>query len=282
MALKARTVLMITKAQIHSMHKLLKIGGVAALIAMLVAPFVTEKQPVIEPVKPVDPITMVKPDFSSIKPVSLKKETFFDYMRPGIEAENARIIKERQRLVNIKMQFQSSSVDAENKAYAKRIGELYFTTLPANGVTEQWLDEMLLKVNVLPEALVLTQAANESAWGTSRFAKEANNYFGQWCYKKGCGLVPLQRSEGAAHEVAKFSTVSASIYGYFMNVNRNSAYAKLRLIRAKQEANGKDLLDAATATELTNGLLKYSERGQAYVNDLQTMIRINKKYWKTS
>ncbi len=35
---------------------------------------------------------------------------------------------------------------------------------------EIMLAELLKRVDVIPEALVLMQAANESAWGTSRFA----------------------------------------------------------------------------------------------------------------
>ena len=42
------------------------------------------------------------------------------------------------------------------------------------------------------------QAANESAWGTSRFARIGLNFFGQWCYSKGCGMVPKRRNTGAA------------------------------------------------------------------------------------
>jgi Bax protein len=139
---------------------------------------------------------------------------------------------------------------------------------------------MLSRVNVLPKALVLTQAANESAWGTSRFATKANNYFGHWCYTKGCGLVPRQRNEGSSHEVATFSSSQESVHRYFMNLNRNRAYADLRAIRAKLAAQGDNLLTTASATELTNGLLKYSERGSDYVTDLQAMIRHNEVYWQ--
>lgn len=132
---------------------------------------------------------------------------------------------------------------------------------------------------MLPEALVLTQAANESAWGTSRFATEANNYFGHWCYSKGCGLVPLQRNEGSTHEVAKFSSSQESVHRYFMNLNRNKAYQDLRGIRTELANKGEDLLTFDAATKLTEGLLKYSERGADYVTDLQAMIRHNKVYW---
>ncbi|USD39883.1 glucosaminidase domain-containing protein [Vibrio sp. SCSIO 43135] len=211
--------------------------------------------------------------------VDEKKSRFFSALRPGIELENQRVLKERKRLEQIQQHLLDSELNAEDNAYAKRLGKLYRVNVPASGVDGEWVDKMLHRVDVLPEALVLTQAANESAWGTSRFAEQANNYFGQWCYSKGCGLVPLQRSEGMTHEVAKFDSVQQSIHGYFMNVNRNAAYHDLREIRYQRHLAGEDLLSVATATALTDGLLAYSERGQDYVDDLQAMIRHNNKYW---
>ncbi len=81
------------------------------------------------------------------------------------------------------------------------------------------------------------------------------------------------------HEVAKFKSVQESIHRYFMNVNRNAAYYDLRKIRYDLRKEQSDLLSVETAVALTNGLLKYSERGEDYVSDLQTMIRHNEKYW---
>ncbi|GMQ46531.1 glucosaminidase domain-containing protein [Vibrio sp. 10N] len=218
-----------------------------------------------------------KPDLASISDTILKKQTFFDYLRPGVVIENARVEKERRRLLSIKQALDEQSLSSEQESTAKRLGRLY--SLEPTTVDYEWIEAMLERVDVLPEALVLTQAANESAWGTSRFANEANNYFGQWCYTQGCGLVPLKRSEGMSHEVAKFSSPQQSIHGYFMNVNRNRAYQDLRDIRAGIRDRGEDLLSEATALELTNGLLRYSERGEAYVKDLQAMIRHNDEFW---
>ncbi|CAK2526751.1 glucosaminidase domain-containing protein [Vibrio crassostreae] len=218
------------------------------------------------------------PNFAAIEDVNEKKNTFFSFLRPSINIENKRITKERAFVTKLS-ESSLSNIDSEDASYAKRLGKLYSLPVPSEGLDQAWLIEMLNRVNVLPEALVLTQAANESAWGTSRFATKANNYFGHWCYTKGCGLVPLQRNEGSSHEVATFSSSQESVHRYFMNLNRNRAYADLRAIRAKLAAQGDDLLTTETATELTNGLLKYSERGSDYVTDLQAMIRHNEVYW---
>ena len=219
------------------------------------------------------------PDFSQIKDINERKKTFLDYMRQGVVNENARIQKERTMLLRLRENYATNSVSSRDIVNAKVLGELYGVELEDNQLSKSWLDKMLLRVDVLPQALVLTQAANESAWGTSRFAKQAKNYFGQWCYRTGCGLVPKERKEGMTHEVAKFASVSESIHRYFMNVNRNRAYRQLRLIRAELREQDIDITTTDAAISMVEGLNKYSERGQDYVQDIQAMIQHNRQYW---
>ncbi len=223
----------------------------------------------------IDDSLVAFPDFTSIRDINEKKAAFFDYLRPKIELENQRITKERAFLTSL----QKLNVTKEQKSYAERLASLYSYPLTDEQVTQAWLDEMLKRVNVLPEALVATQAANESAWGTSRFATQANNLFGQWCYTKDCGLVPEKRTVGRTHEVRKFNTVQESVHGYYMNLNRHRSYAEFRDIRANLAQEQKDLLSVEVASELTHGLHPYSERGSAYVNELRVMIRHNHAYW---
>lgn len=219
------------------------------------------------------------PDFTAIDSVAEKKKLFFEYLKKGVQLENTRVLKERTRLENLEKHFNDQNLSAEDNSYAIRLGKLYNVAVPAAGVDAKWFTVMNDRVDVLPYALVLIQAANESAWGTSRFATQGNNYFGQWCYTQGCGLVPKSRPDGSTYEVAKYDSVQQSIHAYFMNVNRNNAYQSLRHIRAELRQQNKSMLDDDAALALTNGLIKYSQRGQAYVDDLQTMIKRNEKYW---
>lgn len=221
------------------------------------------------------PVSAPLPDFAAIQDTNEKKGAFFSYLRPMIAFENQRVLEERAFLEAL--DFDNMSAKQRERLIA--LASSYNVMLSIDEANEDSINELLLRANVLPEALVMIQAANESAWGTSRFARQANNLFGQWCYTPGCGLVPLDRVEGAFHEVAKFSTVQESVHGYFMNVNRNNAYKQLREIRASLDMQGRDLQSVSVATELTNGLLSYSERGQDYIDDLQSMIRHNAEFW---
>ncbi|CCN49685.1 putative Bax protein [Vibrio nigripulchritudo MADA3029] len=267
------------------LKNLLKLIAAVFFTVAILFPFYPKKEPapVVQqpPVKPL-PEMGATPDFAAIGNVGKKKTAFFGFLSPAIAIENHRIQQERDFLSSMLEAESTTRQNPDNLAKAEKLAKAYRYATPSEGITQSWIQAMLLRVNVLPPALVLTQAANESAWGTSRFATQANNYFGQWCYRAGCGLVPLRRTEGATHEVAKFNSAQESVAAYFMNVNRNRAYAELRTIRAELEQTGQDLKSEKTALALTQGLSHYSERGQAYVDELQAMIRHNKKYWSES
>ncbi|WP_115718668.1 glucosaminidase domain-containing protein [Gallaecimonas mangrovi] len=208
------------------------------------------------------------PDFDQFQDVVEKKKAFFAYLRPMVEAENARIMANRKRLKKVLTKQYLSPAEQE---WLDNLADSYDVPLPLD---DKGKDTLLRRVDKLPVALVLAQAANESAWGTSRFATDGNNFFGQWCYVEGCGLVPQQRIEGASHEVAKFKSPQASVRSYIHNINTNGAYYGLRKIREKARDAGRD----PRAENLVRGLLHYSQRGGAYVRELADMISHNRRY----
>src|SRR5690606_15885495 len=122
---------------------------------------------------------------------------------------------------------------------------------------EKQLHILNLRINKVPPSLVLTQAANESAWGTSRFALDANNLFGQWCFTEGCGIVPANRATDAKHEVKHFDSVQDAVASYLRNINTHRAYRVLRKLRLELENKG----EIASGYQLAGELGSYSERG---------------------
>ena len=69
-----------------------------------------------------------------------------------------------------------------------------------------------------------------------------------------------------------FPTLLAATLAYVMNLNSHGAYATFRERRAEFRQTGRPLNSAA----LAGGLLKYSERGQAYVDQLRSVMAINR------
>jgi Bax protein len=130
---------------------------------------------------------------------------------------------------------------------------------------------LLKRVDILPLSMVLAQAATESAYGTSRFARLGNNLFGEWTFVPGTGIVPKDRQEGRIHEIRTFPTIYASIASYMRNLNTHWAYRSLRDLRSRTRTEGRPL----RGEELAEGLLRYSEGGEAYVRQIQSIIRSN-------
>ena len=210
------------------------------------------------------------PDFSSIKDVRTKKQRFFSYLLPKIRHANDKILANRRLLMMIRDDLRTGDIlDEDDIQFVGALKARY--RIKQQSSLHSTVDDLLIRVDVIPESLVLAQAANESGWGTSRFARQANNLFGVWCFSEGCGLTPKNRDEGLNHEVAKYESVQEGIIAYVHTINTNPAYILLRHIRATTRSEEQHFSGHA----LAEGLLKYSSRGIDYVREIQQLIRVN-------
>jgi len=197
-----------------------------------------------------------------------RKQRFFALLRPLVLAENARILKLRQQVLALQKQADGYSKDQLRDI--RLWAQYYRVPLAAEPQSAFWA-HLLKRVDIVPLELALAQAANESAWGTSRFSRQGNNFFGQWCFKKGCGMVPARRNASATHEVKVFASPDESVRAYIHNLNTTGVYRALRGIRLHLR-RAKQPLDAML---LASGLFAYSERGAAYVKSIRKIIRRN-------
>ena len=96
--------------------------------------------------------------------------------------------------------------------------------------------------------------------------------FGQWTYD-GSGITPKEQRTASKgnYKIRAFAMPKDSIRAYLLNLNTHQTYAALRQHRWDLRKEGKPL----TGDALASGLLNYSERGQAYVDELRTLIHRN-------
>ena len=199
-------------------------------------------------------LSSFKPSFDSIESTVVRKEVFFNYLLPVIHKKNAEIVALRNAISNNEL----------NDNQLNDLAKKYRVETPSK-------EELLKVIDILPPSLVLAQAANESDWGRSRFAKDFNNYFGIWCFTKGCGVIPKDRDEDATHEVASFNSLEDCIDYYVLNINRSYAYEDLRLMRKNQ----RESLQPITGTLLAEGLGNYAFPGDEYIESIQKLINFN-------
>ena len=211
------------------------------------------------------------PDFNAISDIEERKRSFFDFVRPLIETENTRVLEKRKRLLYLYKQYREKIIfSIEEKAWMERLKAKYRVNGNLDDPELVWI-ELIRRVDELPVELALTQAAKESGWGTSRFARIGNNFFGQWCFKEGCGIVPVNRGEGAKHEVRQFGSVNESVQSYVHNLNTHAAYEEFRQLRFEQRRKGKKL----DGYPLISGLPRYSERGEVYLEEIRDLMLAN-------
>lgn len=243
---------------------------VALLIALWLVSAKLFYQPPQQASKPA-PTSQV-PDFKAITPVKARKAAFFDFLLPMINSRNEQIMLEREQLLTIQAK-PADALTRKELRTLKRLAERYnVATDNDDWLNAETLDELLTRVDIVPPSLALAQAASESGWGRSRFARLGHNYFGEWCFSAGCGFVPKNRPEGAIHEVRRFEHPKESVAGYFYNLNTGDGYQDLRTIRAQLRAQDEPL----TGLKLAQGLLNYSERREDYIADIELIIRSNK------
>ncbi|MDX1626214.1 MAG: glucosaminidase domain-containing protein [Wenzhouxiangellaceae bacterium] len=212
------------------------------------------------------------PDFAAYEVVDERKEAFFSYLAPLVQRENERVRAQRTRLLAIERDLLADGrIGWADRRWLRALAAEYEVEYDRDAPGEA-VAMLEPRVDTVPVALALVQAAAESAWGRSRFAREGNNLFGQWCYVEGCGIVPNRRGEGRIHEVAAFESPAESVARYINNLNTHPAYAPLRAIRASLREAGQ----RPRALALADGLIRYSERREDYVEEVKAVIRANR------
>lgn len=214
---------------------------------------------------------------SSSKSITVeeKKLVFLFLQAPAILRANEMVLEHRSEVEAIRQQLisGSSKISEQQLAMLNDLAASYNESPFANGeLAAQDLDPLLARLDIIPLSLALSQAAIESGWGTSRFAYEGNALFGQWGWSDKVMTPKKVRAELGNYGVQAFDSPLASVTAYIHNINTHKAYARLRRERAAMRKRG----EVITGLALAGTLDKYSERGDAYVKELRSLIRYNK------
>ena len=211
--------------------------------------------------KQVKPIyfTRLPRDLDQIKTIKAKKETFLQIVLPLVVAENEKIETDRNYLLKVIRDNDSS----EKLQWLKRKFKEY-------KVKDGDINELIEKVDIVPISIALAQAAKESGWGTSRFALEGNAIFGQWTWD-GVGIEPLDKSDDQSHKILKFPILRASVKAYITNLNTHPSYKNFREKRLMLRQSNK----ALSGIDLIHELENYAETGKEYTRILEQIIEQN-------
>jgi len=210
-------------------------------------------------VKPIY-LTKLPKDLKSFGNTNRKRELFIKIILPLILSENEKITQDREKLFKI---LSKNFNTVGERVWLKRRFKEY-------KIDDGDLAKLKMRMDTIPVSIAIAQAANESGWGTSRFALEGNALFGQWTWSKK-GISPKNKDPNQSHKVLQFQILKASVRAYKNNLNTHNAYSEFRENRARLRQKNNQI----TGLELTKYLKNYASIGEKYVSILESIITKN-------
>ena len=210
-------------------------------------------------VKPIY-LTKLPKDLKTLGDTKKKRELFIKIVLPLILDENEKILEDRKKLFKI---LGKNFNTVGERVWLKRRFKEY-------KIDDQGLAKLKMRMDIIPVSIALAQAANESGWGTSRFALEGNALFGQWTWSKK-GILPKEQDPDQTHKIMQFQILKASVRAYKNNLNTHNAYKEFREVRARLRQEETQI----TGLDLTKYLKNYAAIGEKYVAILEDIIKNN-------
>ena len=198
------------------------------------------------------------------------KKEFVKTVLPIIINENQKIIVTREFLNDLKIKLQTFKTINNNEISKLNKIAKKFNIKYSNKHKLDLIEEILANVDIIPNSIALAQAAIESGWGKSRFAKEYNALFGEYTYDQNKGVVPLEREHGDKHLIKSFTSYNNSVSSYFKNINSHNAYKEFRDVRNIMRSKN----NFSNISLLLNKLNSYAEDNN-YVSNLHLVIEKN-------
>jgi len=211
-------------------------------------------------------LAAVPRDLPQLREPADRKNVFVLMTLPLVLHVNELILQTRVQVKALQKKRDSGKlITLKNQEFLEKLAGDY-------GLKETDIDQLLKHIDIIPPSLALAQSAEESGWGTSRFAREGNALFGQRTWRSTTGLVPKKREEGKKFKVRAFDDLLDGVKAYARNLNAHPYYKEFRERRAAMRQSVDQPIDGM---KLVPTLIRYSERGEDYIATIQKLIRIN-------
>ncbi|MDP2329964.1 MAG: glucosaminidase domain-containing protein [Reyranella sp.] len=193
-----------------------------------------------------------------------RKVLFITAILPVVLEVNHRVLADREQLLYLrdKIAATPTRVTLTERIWLEDLADRYNTEI-------EKIDELVRRVDIVPPSMAIAQGGAESGWGTSFAARKGNALFGQ-IQSVGRHSVSVPWKPGAGMP-QPFTDVGEATDAYITNLNTHPAYAVFRAERAAMRARG----EHPEGYRLIGTLLRYSERGQGYVQFVRQIMREN-------
>lgn len=189
------------------------------------------------------------------------KKKFVCELLPAAIRMNKIVYKQRLQVLALEQKSKKTSLDSEERRWLAEIKKQFILKESAS------FADLLSRVDIVPLSILITQAAIESGWGTSRASLQAKNIFGIHGNIKSDNCMPALKDPSVC--IKKYASIDQSLSDYIQFLNTKKSTEGFRQKRAQMRAQDVVLDPFALVATLT----RYSERGTEYTRQVSAMMK---------
>lgn len=177
------------------------------------------------------------PDFNTITDEKERITLFIKILAPLTLKANEEIAQERDRINNINTKLKNDKKLSEKDIkFIENKAEKYdvFTRLKNSERHKRILNELLEKVDTVPPSILITAAALETNWGSSRIVKDGNSLYKILNWYSDEGLKPIGETLDNSYRIKTYPDIYESIKEFALLLNSDIDFSDFRKFRKSQ------------------------------------------------
>lgn len=176
-------------------------------------------------------------DYNTLDDETKRNALFIKILAPLMLKLNEDLLAERQEILDIASRFkQNSTLSASDIQTLETKSAKYdvFTRLQKSDRAAYQIAELLNRIDRIPPSIMITAAAIETNWGTSRIVKEANSLYKTYVWHTDEGIKPLGETTDDSYRIKIYPNIYASIEDFALKINSHKVFAPLRNFRRER------------------------------------------------
>ncbi len=173
-------------------------------------------------------------DFATVADEKKRNELFIKILAPLTLRLNNEILDERRSIQLAAKNFETTGeLTPEQEKFVEEKAAKYdiFTRFKGHRRYKYLFSELLRRVHVVLPSLLITAAALETNWGTSRIVKDGNSLYKTLVWHTDDGLKPIGETEDDTYRIKTYPNIYASMQEFAIKLNSHIGFEPLRNLR---------------------------------------------------
>lgn len=211
-------------------------------------------------------LTSLPTDFQDIPSQKYRNELFIRILAPIALKINEELSNERNKILRLERKYNNNKALTPEEMELLEELALKYDYFTRNNQTRVYdlIENLKLRINIIPPSILIAASAMETNWGTSRVVKEANSLYKEKVWYTDEGLEPLEnKDDGYRFKIFPDLTESMRSFAHTFNSDKKFYHvwqAREIIMKRHEHTMGESLAHTlSSASNLHNfaGILDY-------------------------